>query len=693
MNLTETNIDNAWQSELDIFEDELEFPPGTLLFSAGAIFRVLNGSTANRLIVQEDSSKDIRTQTQSFLRQAIADGCMSVISADESTLEVSLQYRMRGLTEEWIENIPASCRSDAAVKVMLEKRNWLKWLQQHNVMHFRPSEELAMKIKELEIKHGKCPYGMDTLYKEWLKQKKSHGDAKVHLPKFHLRGGANGTRLESEVELIVQKILMAKSDKNSGKIQTSRVRLEIAHAVENLNRGRDPLVRFAIPSAPTVQRRLKQHFGAYAIAERNFGRARANKLFRENGTRVRAERALDIVEYDDTDTCIYTIDSRTGLPWGRCYATFGVDQKTKKVAGTAISEKRRSTISAYQTVIHALSRKDPHHPDLALCKHPWIAFGNQGLALFDNATYNAANSLQTALIDLGLQFEFARPYHPTNKSCIEYFNHRLKSGFCSNLVGWSGGKEDREALSHGIGTAVMTRQEMVQMMNRWITDDYSNALMECGNTPNTLWARDFALHDPFMPLKMPSDELIMTIPTTLKFRDSGGLLRKGLRYQSATLAEIRRKLGRRAEIKVRYMHDRLDYLFVEDPFTLNYVKVPCIEDPQVYLDVTDLQQSLILKRARQLFGKQPDLSQLMNARNALVEETKTLMHSKKMRERKRSLDTATLAVTDESTEIMVQSGKTETVVMSDLEYTVMQMEEEHSMSDDDMQVISLGDVE
>lgn len=690
MNTAVTQASHEWRHEIDAHE-ELLFQPGTRLFFAGATFLVMVGSTPERTLVQEERSKDIRTQTQAFLRQAIEEGCVTVLESDESPEAVSLQYRRPGFSEAWIEDIPTSCRSDAAVKVMLEKRNWMRWLEDHYVTDFRDEVALRMKVKELELRYGPCPYEPTTLYKEWLKRKKAHGKDEVHLPKFHLRGGAGGKRLEEEVELIIQKVLRAMEKPESGKIKTSDTRIAIAHAVNALNAGRDALVHFAIPSAPTVKRRLEEHFSAYGIAVRNHGEDKARRLFRENGARVRADHALNIVEYDDTDTCIYAVDERTGLPWGRCWATFGVDQKTQKVTGCAISEDSRSAISAYRAVIHSLLEKDPNHPDLALCKHPWIAYGNQGLAKFDNATYNASNSLQSALIDLGLQYEFARPRHPTNKSSIEHFNHRLKSEFCSKLPGWSGPKEDREALSYGIGTAIMTRMQVVQMMNRWITDDYSNKLLACGYTPNQLWEQDFALHDPFLPERMPSSELVMTISDTLKFRDSGGLLRLGLRYQSPELAEIRRRIGRRAEVRVRYMEDRLDYLYVENPATKHFLKVPCIEDPRVYMHVTNQQQRLIRKLARDRVGHEPNLDELMDARIALVEDTKALMHSKKMHERKRSLHTATLTKPGEFIEGEQKGNRSETVVLSDLEHVMQQIEEEHSMSDEDMTVVSLGD--
>lgn len=676
-------------------QEELEFAPGTILRAAGQVYRVLEGSRADALLIQDLNSKDVRRSNQSFLRLAIAQGAIMVASPDHRPAEVHLQYRVPGEYDEWIEQIPVSIRSEAAVLVMINKHKWIKMLQSHHMRNFRPSEELAMKIRELEKINGEnCPYGMHTLYRVWLTLQKNHGQVKSLLPRFDRRGGAGGRRLEGEVELIVQKVLTLMGEKSSEKLQAARAYVAVVAHVKDANNHRVAREKLSIPSAPTIGRRFKDHFGAYEIACRNFGKARANLLFRQNGARIQAERALDIVQYDDTDTCVFAVDDQTGLPWGRCWATAGIDDATGSVTGISLSELPRSTVSAHEAVMHSLAPKDHTSTDFELCKGRWYAYGNQGLVVLDNASYNASHDFQASLADLNIEFEFARPHHPTNKTRIEYFNHRLKSEFCAQLPGWSGPKEDRELLNVGIGTAVLELSNLRKKLFRWIVDDYSNKPIQGGKSPRDQWQENFALHEPFLPQRMPSDELIGTIPSILTFRDSGGLLRKKLRYQSESLEVIRRRLGRRSEINVRFRPYVLDFLYVEDPTTKNYLKVPCIEDPRIYRGISDRQLTLIISKTRAMFGKNANLDQMMAAREALAAETKVLMRSRNMRDRKQAVRRNGLEVPNgepSNQSPNLDFLKTKTVSVSALEDMVMRIEEDNPETEPDMQVIMYGE--
>ena len=125
-----------------------------------------------------------------------------------------------------------------------------------------------------------------------------------------------------------------------------------------------------------------------------------------------------------------------------------------------------------------------------------------------------------------------------------------------------------------------------------------------------------------------------TIVQELTFRDSGGLLRMRLRYQSPQLEELRKRLGARATVWTRYVPSDLSYLYVMDPLSKNYLKVPCIEDIRYVRGLTNYQQSLILKKAKLMKLRSPGLIQMYEARQALVTDTKDLLKSKKMRNRK-----------------------------------------------------------
>jgi putative transposase len=670
----------------------LRFPPGTRFQSGGGYFRVMENSTRDRMQIQDMHTGEIRISVEPFLGLAVDQGEVTVLPEGVPVPSVHLQFRSPGMYDEWIDDIPVSLRSDAAIKVMLLKGEWINRLKRHKVTNFQPSASLEMKIHELERKHGeKCPYRMHTLYKTWRQLKRSDGQIKVIYPRFDLRGGAGQSRLQPEVDTIIQKVLTKLEQPGAEKLNASMAHDEINTAIRGANIGRPAEDKLTTPSLPTVNRRFHDYFNPYELAKRNHGKARADLMFRSSAARIQAQRPLDVVMYDDTDSCVFLVDERTGLPWGRCWVTPGVDEFSRSVTGLSMGEQHRSTVTATEAVMHSLREKDHSSSDFALCQGKWHAYGNQGLIVLDNASYNASYDFQACLVDLGIEYEFARPHHPTNKTCVEYFHYRMKSEFCRNLPGWSGPKEDREMLDAGIGSAVLSRSNFRQRLFRWIVDDYSNTPMRGGKTPRQLWEESFNFHPPFLPRRMPSDELLGTIPTTLRFRDSGGLLRNLLRYKSEQLEGIRRRLGARAEVKLRYRGDNLAFIYVEDPATGHYLKVPCVEDPSIYAGLTDWQWRLVLKRARALFKGNIALQQAVEAREKLRDETKELRMSKRMRDRKRALQLEPIGDVTPSKTKKPRVDTTETIAMSDLESLVAQMEDDYPDTSPEMTTVFLGE--
>ena len=156
-----------------------------------------------------------------------------------------------------------------------------------------------------------------------------------------------------------------------------------------------------------------------------------------------------------------------------------------------------------------------------------------------------------------------------------------------------------------------------------------------GMSPREAWKEAFSQSPPHLPRKMPQIALAGTIRHTLKKRDSGGLLRKKLRYQSEGLHELMGRLGSKVDYVVRYAPHDLSYLMVEDPRNNSYLRVPCIEDPQKYQFITDYQQSLILKFCAASRTKGTKAIDLYEGRKRLIENTKQLLESKSMTMRKK----------------------------------------------------------
>ena len=103
------------------------------------------------------------------------------------------------------------------------------------------------------------------------------------------------------------------------------------------------------------------------------------------------------------------------------------------------------------------------------------------------------------------------------------------------------------------------------------------------------------------------------------------------------------RLGSKADYVVRYAPHDLSYLMVEDPRTRSYLRVPCIEEPQKYMHITNYQQSLILKFCAASKKKGTKAIDLYEGRKRLIENTKQCLESKSMRKRKKGFRAGTPA--------------------------------------------------
>lgn len=616
--------------------EEIKFKEGQRFRSAGYLVELIAGSDEKWLSLRDLKSNEVRSMAADDLRRAVAAGHIQIDAGHDANLKdlPALQRRVSNGHEAFINSIPAELRSEAAVVVMTEKIKWVKRLQRYGEPTLRPTDALLIALKDIEHREREsCPFTLHTLYAASRTMKKYGGDPRSLYPAFHNRGGKGQSRISPEVEKMITSALNDATRKTSEQLRPSRVSDAVAGMVKKWNQA-NPSESMVAPSLPTITRRFEERFSAYEVAKRNYGVERANRMFRENGARIRALEPLDVVEYDDTDTQVFMIDERTGLPWGRAFLTVGVDQCSGMVMGKSISEKPRSLVSAIYAIYDGIMPKNHAAAEFAQCRGKWDAYGHHGLIKLDNAPFNTSKHAEAGLLEIGSEVEWARPYQPTNKSDIEHFNAVMKQDYVCNLEGWSGPVENRDLLNRGIGSAVMTLGEFVAGLNAWIVDEYSNKPQVDGLTPRQKWLSTFADHAPLLPKKMLSPNLLGTIADTRKLRDSGGLKRKGLRYQSAELANLRKRIGANAEVEIRVNPYSLTSIFVKDPINGQYLEVPCDEKIAYLKHLTDYQQSLILKKCRLMKKTNSGYLDMYEARIELSEMATKLMRSKKLNERK-----------------------------------------------------------
>ena len=506
--------------------------------------------------------------------------------------------------------------SEAVTARVLQLSDWLRELDGIGLKKINPKDPTHQKtiahlLAKPELNLVQC--SVWTLYRAQQKVIGARGDLHTLLPQYHLRGRSTSEVVEAKTGEIVRvamprmnpvvatclvETIATQQENLKSKLKPKEVAAELEHRLQLQNLHLSMSEQLVMPAAITIARWLKKTIPAHELSQRRYGTDATKKTYRVNRARVAAERILECVQFDDVDARVFLIDEDTGLAWGTANFTFGLDEKSMCVMGATGGPEARNMDSAISTVIHAMRRKNMTDAMLQSCTQEWKQCGQFGLAILDNASYNAAPSFKLAMMDLGVDFAFSKPKEPTNKSKVEGFNRTFKHQFAADQPGACVKKNDRDNLNPAIRSAKLTLDEFLKKAMQWIVDVYSHTRGEDGQSPIERWQEQVEGLDLRPPIMTRPEFAQFICPGSLSFRDSGGLERKDLRYQSDRLDDLRRTLGNRSPVPIRVNPQNIDTIFVADTRSREWFSVPCVEEPAYVRGLTDEQHRYTQKFAR-----------------------------------------------------------------------------------------------
>lgn len=635
----------------------------------------LDLQTVDGWIVREIQSNETRTSTTGAIIAAIQRGELREL--DDTNIADPI------CADDFPPLHLSSCgASPAALKQFLALKQWIDALHAEGITEIRDTVWVRAAIDRLaattlaDVKR----FQISTLRNTLAIVRQAGGDWTQVVPRFNNRGGKGKTRTDPRAERIIQSVLDAAQNGSGRLVRTHIIDSVRARVIEhNQTAPDDPI---SMPGAGTIGRRVTQHFPAYEIHVRNSGRASANKRYRENSyPRDQAQLPLEISEYDDLDCGVFLINSRIGLPVGRAFLTHGVCQCTGVPLGFDLGHQPRNYDSAIGAICSSLLPKDPTLPEFGELAHTWIGYGVQGTMLLDNARYNTSRSTATAVEIAKLALAGTRPFGPTEKCSIEHYNDRTKTDYCSTLPGWRGDKADPESVKHAINDSCLDVVVFKHGYIKWVTGVYLNDPGEDGFTPKQRWAKHFSRHAPAVRWTAAQIALLRLRPMELSFRDSGGLKRLGLVYNSEALMKLRRDIGNRARVLAFVDNNDLQQILVQHPQTQELLRADYVGDPRFLRDLTGYQQKLILKKARERGKSNPGIVDMVKAREELQNLVDQARRSRKLTERRWAERVGDVPVTspDLGTEVLSDTPSTATQplerFMTELEWSIVQLEQ------------------
>lgn len=656
---------------------------GMYLTDGGHRYRI-DLKTENGWVVRQIETNETRTSPTDKLIEAIQAGELREVgpSGSDPIAADSGQFTPR---------LVSCAASPAALKAFAEQKQWIDALHAEGYSDIADTVWIRSTIDRLAktTLASVRQYKISTLRRLEAKVRKAGGDWTAAVPRYLDRGGRGQTRTDPRAERIIQEALDIEKGRQ-GRFVRSHVIDAIRAKVLELNQSApdDPI---RMPGDSTVQRRIATQFTKYELRVRNSGRKSANRLYRENSyPRDRAQYPLEISEYDDIDCGVFLVNERSGLPAGRAFLTHGICNATGVPLGFDLSHRPRSFDSAVGAICSSLLPKDPNLPEFGELANDWIGYGVQGTILLDNARYNHSKSTAIAAADARLALAGTRPYGPTEKSSIEHYNFLVKRDFCSALPGWRGDKNDPESVKQGLSSSCIDIVTFKALYVRWVTGVYLKNPGSDGRTPRQRWERHYRLHGPAVRWSREQIALLRLRPMELTFRDSGGVKRLGLVYNSEVVRALRRKEGHNASVLAYVDNEDLSYLFVRHPETHELLRADFVDDHRHVQGLNAYQQKLILRLARERGIKNPSLIQLAGERERLRQMVEQARRSHKLQERRyaeRVGDIPTLSA-DFGVEVVSdfsEAGVSRPVkkVMTDLEWSIVQLEQVELTSTDE----------
>jgi putative transposase len=396
----------------------------------------------------------------------------------------------------------------------------------------------------------------------WMKAfLESGGDIRALVPQRHLQGGPGQTRLDPEVEQIVQAVLAecarARKHRTPDEVYTL-----ILNRVAEANKTRPPEVVLTRPSRATLYRRLEQA-GMETILRRKPSRSE-QQARSDVAPGPQVTRVLERVEIDHTPLDLFVVDFEDRLPIGRPTLTLATDVYSKMPFGFDVSFQPGSYLTVMRCLRHGILPK-PDCRQLYGTANPFPVYGLPETLVVDRGREFVGNSLVDALGMLGIIREVMPGRTPWYKGSIERFFRTHNQELLEGLPGYTFGSIFARADYDPQRDACISLTAFNQMLHLFLLDVYAQDWHEgIQDVPARRW--EASLREGMLPcLYHDAEELrIILCASEERTLTRQGIEWETLVYYSPELAGLRAVIpgGR---VRFRYDPDDLGEVYVYDP--------------------------------------------------------------------------------------------------------------------------------
>lgn len=393
--------------------------------------------TPGSIVYKFDKAYEIQSQVdlKSVLVKDVTSGLRTVMPISHFTAEP------RGVKKEERSGQKPESISDEHWQIALERLEIIKPL-------LRPTRT------KKEVRERAREYGLheSTLY-DWIGRYEATGLTSSLAPGYTLRGGKGKSRLDPNVQAIVERHINDIIENNK--------RTKFNTLLENINKDcRNAELKS--PDKATVRRRL--------FAK---GRKKVSKVLNgidepkpHKGTHEEPI-VLHQIQVDETPLDCICLDEKYRLPIGRAYGTFATDIASRVVYGLCLTPEHPSFFTFGQCMYMGILPKDPYLRDIGVAGD-WDVWGlPKGVSICtDNARWFRGKDLKRFGEQYRLSPAFRRKGEPDDGGHVERLIKTINEKLHEKIPGTTFSDPDQRGDYDSEGMAVMTIREL----EAWITD-------------------------------------------------------------------------------------------------------------------------------------------------------------------------------------------------------------------------------
>jgi putative transposase len=433
-------------------------------------------------------------------------------------------------------------------------------------------KELKEDLKVVAAARGDHrPVHESTVYRWRRKLRLAMSDVRALFAEFDKQGGRGRSRLDPEVEAMIDAAVDDEIAKNKG-VSAQAVHLSVLLKVSEANTTRVEAEHFKVPGLRTVQRRIQQLY-SFELDLARYGRKEAERRHAHYGSSRAVKRILEIVEIDHTPVDLLVVDNN-GVVIGRPMLTVVLDRKSRCVLGFHLSLAGHGTRAVFAALRHAFLPKTYLSTRYG-GKLDWPCYGWPERVLMDNGREFHANAVQDALASLSITAEYAGSRDPNDKPFVERFLRTLNYTLIHRLPGTTLSHVHKRIGFKAEEQACLTLEQLDEIIHQWICNSYHRRPHRglCGQAPIVEWAELAKAYPP--QLKMNREDIdIEFCDVEHRTIHHYGIEINTFTYASEELSLLRRQSPKDATVTVKAPTDEAGFIWVWNTVIHEYMKVP-----------------------------------------------------------------------------------------------------------------------